>query len=521
MVDESGLELGLGLSCGGSWSKSKAKDGTSDPKRDEGNAVRHMGNNITVSDDSFKNFFKSGSENHDPKGKQKSDPNQYRQENFFTDLSKCSSPIADCSNDARSKPQFTRYQELWISSNRTLETEEEKSSSSKRKLSFEEINFQNKHEKLIDHAENHGKNSTDVPSMRNTLVSITMEDGTTGDNEDAAESEAEGPKSWLVLPREEKAKCSEAFNLNGKHVLSETSGIGSQCQKEACLLGNEPKSNLGKVTFGIPLMLQSLPVMNGPYPIPAMLPSTSSGPNAASLPSTCVMQLMPIANGERPVVPVNTNDMQLSFSYPSVQRPTLEKGSSWAFNSQSQYASSFTSRKHSAGAQNQENFESGVNTSEGSATKTSTGALSYDGKSSDLKIGMNKYVGETCESAQADGSKPRNTTRMTNEATNKPAMDGFFRDGPSIKPGIAPYLEFGGCGSYPDLPWVSTTGHGPNGKTISGVTYKYNQNEIKVVCACHGIHMSQEEFVQHASGDGLNSQNNPNLSTFPSNNTKN
>lgn len=363
MVDESGLELGLGLSCGRSSNKSKVKDANSDLKRDEGNASRHMGSNITVSEDSFKNFLKSGSENHDPKGKQKSDPIQYRQENFFTDLSKCSSPIEDFSNDVRSKPQFPRYQDLWISSNTSPETEEEKSSSSKRKLSFEEINFQNKHEKLIDHPENHGKNSTEAPSMRNSHVSITMEDGTTGENEDAAESETEGPKSCFVLAREEKAKRSEAFNLNGKYFLSESSDFGSECQKEPCLSGHESKPNFGKVAFGVPMMLQ--PVINRPYSVPSMMPSTGSGPNVASLPSTCVMQLMPIANGERSVAPVNINNMQFAFSYPSVQRPTLEKGSSCSFNPQSLHASSFASRKHSVGAQSQEHFKNGAKRSEG------------------------------------------------------------------------------------------------------------------------------------------------------------
>lgn len=362
MVDESGLELGLGLSFGRS-SKSKVKDANSDPKLDEGNASRHMGSNITVSEDSFKNFFKSGSENHDPKGKQKSDSIQYRQENFFTDLSKCSSPVEDFSNDARSKPQFTRYQDLWISSNRNPETEEDKSSSSKRKLSFEEINFQNKHEKLIDHPDNHGKNSTEAPSMRNSHVSITMEDGTTGEKEDAAESETEGPKSCFVFTREEKAKLSEGFNLNGKYVLNESSDFGSECQKGPCLSGHESKPNFGKVALGVPMMLQ--PVISRPYSVPSMVPSTGSGPNVASLPSTCVMQLMPIANGERSVAPVNINNMQFAFSYPSVQRPTLEKGSSCSFNPQSLHASSFASRKHSAGAQSQELFKNVIKRSEG------------------------------------------------------------------------------------------------------------------------------------------------------------
>lgn len=64
---------------------------------------------------------------------------------------------------------------------------------------------------------------------------------------------------------------------------------------------------------------------------------------------------------------------------------------------------------------------------------------------------------------------------------------------------MAADVKFGGSGARPNLPWVSTTGSGPHGRTISGVTYRYNANQIKIVCACHGSHMSPEEFVRHAS----------------------
>lgn len=77
--------------------------------------------------------------------------------------------------------------------------------------------------------------------------------------------------------------------------------------------------------------------------------------------------------------------------------------------------------------------------------------------------------------------------------------EGLLPEHPAIRPGIAAELKFGGSGSSPNLPWVSTTGPGPNGKTISGVTYRYSGTQIRIVCACHGSHMSPEEFVQHAS----------------------
>ncbi|KAL0920899.1 hypothetical protein M5K25_007917 [Dendrobium thyrsiflorum] len=526
MEDESGLELSLGLSFGGSSSKLNVKDAPSDPKGEEGSSSRLMGSNVTISDDLFKKVFKSGLETQEPKGKQKSDLITQPQENFFTDLAKSSAPVTDCSNDTRNNlAQFTRYQEQLISSNRTFETEEEKSGSSKRKLPFEEIKFQNKQERLFDYAEKQGaKKSSIAPFLRNSHVSNTTEDGSTGENEDVAESEAEGPQSWLVSQRDENAKCSDTLKFNGKTILSESSGISSQGLREPCLSGKESNPEYGKPTFGIPLSRQPLKVMNVPYPVPTVVPSTSTGSNAVGFPSTCVMQLMPISNGERPVAPTaNTNSMQVAFGYPSTQLPTLETGSSWAFNSQPLHISSFTSREQSTGVQIQEHFEDGVKVSQGAAPHNITAAFSYDGKPSDLVIGSTKYAGETGTSVRSDDQgKPRNiNTMQANEAMKKPATEGFPLEAPAIRPGIAPNLRFGGCGSYPDLPWVTTTGQGPNGKTISGVTYKYNQNQIKIVCACHGIHMSPEEFVQHASSEVLNSENNPNLTSFPTTNTTN
>lgn len=77
--------------------------------------------------------------------------------------------------------------------------------------------------------------------------------------------------------------------------------------------------------------------------------------------------------------------------------------------------------------------------------------------------------------------------------------NSFPTEYPAIRPGMAAEVKFGGSGSLPNLPWVSTSGPGPNGRTISGVTYRFSSNQIKIVCACHGLHMSPEDFIQHAS----------------------
>ncbi|XP_037492782.1 uncharacterized protein LOC119371070 [Jatropha curcas] len=75
---------------------------------------------------------------------------------------------------------------------------------------------------------------------------------------------------------------------------------------------------------------------------------------------------------------------------------------------------------------------------------------------------------------------------------------------PYITSSEPPEIFGSGC---PNLPWVSTKGSGPKGRTIYGVTYGYSETQIKIVCACHGSHMSPEEFVRHASEENVNLEN--------------
>ncbi|KAJ0556249.1 putative Ninja family, Jas TPL-binding domain-containing protein [Helianthus annuus] len=50
------------------------------------------------------------------------------------------------------------------------------------------------------------------------------------------------------------------------------------------------------------------------------------------------------------------------------------------------------------------------------------------------------------------------------------------------------------------MPCVSTTGNGPNGRTVSGFLYRYTKNEVSIVCACHGESFTPAGFVEHAGG---------------------
>lgn len=111
-----------------------------------------------------------------------------------------------------------------------------------------------------------------------------------------------------------------------------------------------------------------------------------------------------------------------------------------------------------------------------------------------------QQVGEEGSSSHTEGDlKENNAIHQVKDVSDQPRAESLPSEFPAIRPGITADLKFGGCGSYPNLPWVSTTGSGPNGRTISGVTYKYSPTQIKIVCACHGSHMSPDEFIQHAS----------------------
>ncbi|KAJ0263097.1 Jas TPL-binding domain-containing protein [Hirschfeldia incana] len=137
--------------------------------------------------------------------------------------------------------------------------------------------------------------------------------------------------------------------------------------------------------------------------------------------------------------------------------------------------------------------------------------LDKDGSGGIVPLSQSPFAGRgpsNSATAKGEGKQPVAEEGSSEDASERPAGDNnttnnistaFSFDFSAIKPGMAADVKFGGSGARPNLPWVSTTGSGPHGRTISGVTYRYNANQIKIVCACHGSHMSPEEFVRHAS----------------------
>ncbi|XWS47198.1 hypothetical protein CRYUN_Cryun14cG0132500 [Craigia yunnanensis] len=54
-----------------------------------------------------------------------------------------------------------------------------------------------------------------------------------------------------------------------------------------------------------------------------------------------------------------------------------------------------------------------------------------------------------------------------------------------------------------NMPCVSTTGSGLNGKTINGFLYRYTKSEVSIICVCHGSSFTPAEFVQHDGGSDV------------------
>ncbi|KAJ4952430.1 hypothetical protein NE237_029262 [Protea cynaroides] len=540
MEDEDGIELSLGLSCGGSVSKSKSKDGnSSDIKTEEG-----VVNNKVVGD--LKTFFHTGTQKQDLDNDSQKIDLVKSPDNFFTNLATTSE--AGISKDflGNNSAQFPRYGGLWAPNvNRSAEVEGEKSdqhdiggklwteSGTKRKMLFEEINHQKKHERDVQYGDAHGKNSSmaAVPLVKTSRVSITTEDGSAAENEDVAESEAEGSTSRQGSHHEDGSKrymgsAGSSEFPKEKYGITDSSAKDIQGQKQSNVPpGNEP--NIGKLPYGIPYSLQPLTVMTMPYSLPVKVPNSTGPPSTSGFPGSCVMQMMPSANSERPVSqPMNPTNMPLTFGYSPLQLPILDTDQPWGVVPYTQqFPPSYAGRSTGSMALNSDKSEDGLKISQAvvqGPSHSSSEASPYDGKTSESAKGGGKQhaseQGGATSLQTEDVVKGNGMIFRSLEAPNQSITDGFSYEGSAIRPGIAAGVKFGGCGSYPNLPWVSTTGPGPNGRTISGVTYRWNRNQIKIVCACHGSHMSPEEFIQHASADQHNPEDNTGLQSFPNGN---
>lgn len=88
---------------------------------------------------------------------------------------------------------------------------------------------------------------------------------------------------------------------------------------------------------------------------------------------------------------------------------------------------------------------------------------------------------------------------QTKQRTKKSINDTLAQDNSSsLKSETTSSQLTGDNASLPTWHWVTTTGVGPNGITISGILSSYSSSHVRIVCICHGTQMSPAEFVQHA-----------------------
>nr|WKT15060.1 NINJA1 [Lilium hybrid division VII] len=463
MENEDGLELSLGLSFGGSSGKYKTNYVPPHHTLEEGNS-RLVGGSMNISDISLQNTFERG-ENQDHDRKQKTIQNSSQSETFFSILETSSAHAAGSSSELHYDSSL-RYRELWAPNNNTTDTTN--SDLNKRKLPFDDTDVQRKSEKTSDYP----KTSSGFASVRNSRVSATSEDGSVAENEDFSESEAKGSSSRLVSQCEDSSRSSATTKYTDKHVVTDLNGIDFQGQKLSDMR-NKSKTEVEKETHLNPLSVPSLTVM-------------------------------PLTNREHPVIQtMNTGSLQLALGGSVAQLPTIDPA--WISSSLPPHTT-FYRRSYAEGAPEPDHSENASVEASHSSTVTSA----YE-KTPNLVEGNGKQVADIGISIQT-GDKVDGNNFSFRPEINQPSLEGFPAGGSTIRPGIKSTVNFGGSGSHPDLPWVSTTGAGPNGKTISGVTYKYNKNQIKIVCACHGSHMSPEEFIQHAKAEAPNSDNSTVLS---------
>ncbi|XWS26802.1 hypothetical protein CRYUN_Cryun26dG0061500 [Craigia yunnanensis] len=482
MEDDNGLELSLGLSCGASSAKPKGKiDSSSDTRTEEGDR------GIKIVDD-FKNFLQAGTQKQDPSvGCQRSDPVK-PSENFFNDLSKAAGD-AEVSVNLNGRG-------LWgTNNNRSAEIDEDKWSEagSKRKMLFDEINNPKKLEREAHRTGLHEKPKT-------SHISITTEDSSTAENEYVAESKVEGSTSRLVSHQDDGSK--RFIGVSGS----------SEVPKEV---------KVGILNYGSPFPVQSVNAMNVPFSLPMKDSNSVRIPNSSGHTLPGMIQIMPTRNSERSgTQTVSPENLPVMFGYTPVQLPPLDKDNPWGMVSHpSQFHPSYAGRA----PPNPDKHSDGLKISQASmhtiACKSSE-AAQCDGRTFERVKGEGKqHATEEGSSTQAEEDVKGSSMNLRANAASDRPTEGLSLDFSAIKPGIAADLKFGGSGSNPNLPWVSTTGTGPHGRTISGVTYRFSANQIKIVCACHGTHMSPEEFFQHASEECVNPDNNNGLAAFPSTNS--
>ncbi|XP_073150344.1 ninja-family protein mc410 isoform X2 [Henckelia pumila] len=511
MEDEKGLDLSLALPCGGSNNSLKGKYGSSsDVRPDEGDRGSKLINE-------FKNFLEGGNQQHPLKS----------EDNFYKNFGKASV------DSETSKNSITG--ETWATNERrSTEVEEEKRSGvgEKRKVPFNEKCHQKRHEKETNHPDLTDKSRT-------SHISINTCDGSAAENEDVADSEVDGSTSRQVSRYDDVSKCVGASaSLSGArkelHAYGDPSGIEHLGPKRFAV-SSEKEFNISNLpsSYSVPFPSQPTNLVNITYSQSVKDSSLSGAPNLSTYPLPVVIHGMTSGNSERSGIHgMTTGNSERSgiqtgvpptfpvmFGYPSVQLPVLDKENSRGIGSHQQQIRSGFSGKNPINS-DMPNDSRKLNQAAPVNIHKSFESAQFDGRAIEHgKSNRKQHVREEGSISHAEGDLTgNNMTHHLKDTSDQPKAESFPWEYPAIRPGITADLKFGGCGTYPNLPWVSTTDPSPNGRTISGVTYRYSPTQIRIVCACHGSHMSPEEFIRHASEDNSSQESGAGLASLPNSN---
>ena len=297
MEDDNGLELRLGLSLGKSSTTPRSRNDSSSETR-----IEDVDRGSKIIDD-FRNFLHAGT--------QKSDSVK-PEENFFDNLS---SPAMNMDTSTN-----LNGAEFWIANNKKpSEGDEEKrlEASSKSRNVFDEITLQK-------------KRRIDSETTRASHISINTDEGSTAENEDIADSEAEGSTSKLRTHHNDNSKRDGTGGVLSE-VPKEVCGVSSLSglEQNRFTVSSESEPKVRNVSYSIPFSNQPANIMNMPYNIavkesnPIVVPGTSKH----ALPG--IMHIMASSNSERPInqhmIPANS---QLTFGYSPGQLPVLDKDNS-------------------------------------------------------------------------------------------------------------------------------------------------------------------------------------------------
>lgn len=309
MEDDSGLELSLGLSYGGSSSKPKSKNGSSSDTRSE-----EVGRGGKMVDD-FKSMFNTDPQKPESITSTRRTDSMKHEENFFSDLSKVKEDNASLNLNGRG---FL----VGNSHNKPIEIDENKRLDvvNKRRMSFDDIRTQKRHDSDVHHGDLHDR-------ARASHISLT-EDGSTAENEDVADSEAENSTSRPLSHHGDGSKGFVRVGGASSDAPKEIRGVADSSAngQKRFTASVEKDFKHANMTYGSSFSGQPMNMMNIPYT--SVKDSNPVGAPSSQIPG--VMHMMPAATGDRAgAQSVSNGNLPMMFGHPYVQLPMLDKDSSW------------------------------------------------------------------------------------------------------------------------------------------------------------------------------------------------